>query len=66
MYQYLYLIPFMIIYSLLFFAIIPRVDGKGAKFIVILLLIPISYFLTGYVDQYIPRFLSWFFRRFDF
>lgn len=64
--QYLYLIPFVMIYSALFFVVIPRIEGRGAKFIIILLLIPVAYFLAGYVDQYIPRFLRYINRRFDF
>ncbi len=65
MYEYLYLLPMAIIYSVLFLVITPRIDGKGAKFIVALVLIPISFFLTKYVDHYFPnllyRFLKIFF-----
>lgn len=66
MYRYLFLLPMTIIYSVLFFIITPQIDGKGAKFIVALLLIPISYGLTTYIDQYFPNLLYNFLRLFDF
>lgn len=52
--QYLRLIPFGLIYVALFFIFVPRAEGKAAKFFTIVVLIPISYFLSGYVDQYLP------------
>lgn len=66
MYQYLFLLPLVIIYSILFFVFTPRIEGKGAKFMVSLLLIPISYFLTTYVDHYFPNLLYNFLRLFNF
>ena len=66
MYQYLRLIPFGLIYILLFFIFIPRISGKGAKFFTIILLIPISYFLAGFADHYLPRLLYNFSRFFKF
>ena len=66
MYQYLYLIPLGIIYFVLFAIVVPRVEGKGTKIMTALFLIPIAYFLTGFIDQYLPRWLYLFSKRFDF
>ena len=66
MYKYLYLIPFGMIYTVLFWIIIPRIEGRGAQFIIIVLLIPVAYLLTGYVDHYFPTFLYNFLRLFQF
>ncbi len=57
MFEYLYLIPFGIIYGFLFWLTLPRIEGRGLKVAIALLLIPIAYFLTGFVDAYLPRFL---------
>jgi len=66
MYDYLYLIPFGIIYTILFWIITPQIEGKWVKFIIIVLLIPVAYLITGYVDQYLPTLLYKFIRLFQF
>jgi len=66
MYKYLYLIPFGIIYITLFFIFIPGIEGRGPKIFTALLLIPVAYFLAGYVDHYLPRWIYLFSKRFNF
>ncbi len=65
MFEYLYLVPFGIIYGFLFWLTLPRLEGKGLKIGIALLLIPIAYFLTGFVDSYLPKFLYNFSRWFN-
>ena len=64
--QYLFIIPMGVIYLILFFLIIPQIEGKTAKFIVIVMLIPVSYFLSTYVDDYLPMMFYRFGRFFSF
>lgn len=66
MYKYLYLIPFGVIYTILFWVVTPRIEGKGARFIISILLIPVAYLFTGYVDHYLPTFLYNFLHLFQF
>ena len=66
MYQYLFLIPMAVIYLILYFLIIPQISGKTAKIILIVMLIPISYFLSTYVDDYLPMMYYRFVRYFSF
>ena len=64
--QYLFIIPMGVIYLILFFLIIPQIEGKTAKFIVIVMLIPVSYFLSTYVDDYLPMMFYRFGQYFSF
>lgn len=64
--QYLRLIPFGLIYVALVFVFVPRTEGKFAKFFTIVVLIPIAYFLSGYVDQYLPTLFYRFQNYFNF
>jgi hypothetical protein len=65
MFEYLHLIPFGIIYGFLFWLAMPRIEGRELKFAVAVLLIPIAFYLTGFVDSYLPRFLYNFSRWFQ-
>ena len=55
MIQYLNLIPFSLIYILLFWLIIPQLSGRWLKVLIAIILIPASFVLAGYVDMYLPR-----------
>lgn len=66
MYQYLFLIPMGVIYFALYWLIVPQMNGRWTKVIIALLLIPIAYIITGYVDEYLPGMLYAFARFFRF
>ncbi len=53
--QYLNLVPFSLIYILLFWVIIPKLSGRWLKVVIAIILIPVSFVLAGYVDMYLPR-----------
>ncbi len=53
--QYINLLPFSLIYILLFWLIIPQLTGRWLKVIIAIILIPVAFALAGYVDMYLPR-----------
>lgn len=55
--DYLFVIPWALIYTLLYWVTIPNISGKWVKRIVAVLLLPVAYFLAGYVDHYLPTML---------
>ena len=54
---FLYLIPLALIYTVLFWIIIPRISGKWPKIVAAIILIPVAYFLNEYFDAYLPNML---------
>ena len=55
MIQYLNLLPFSLIYILLFWLIIPKLSARSLRVLIAIVLIPVAFVLAGYVDMYLPR-----------
>lgn len=55
--DYLFVIPWALIYTLLYWVTIPNLSGKWTKRLAAIVFIPVAYFFTGYVEAYLPALL---------